>query len=159
MKKVLQFFFSLFVILQCSIVFADQNLLEDCKPINLVKSTINLKEKLPNLIVIYNKTKTNLWITHPITNPSASAGWSSHLHPNKWSVLALNENPFELSCVESKPGHEQQISCLEVILLCKWTKKTKLKLKANENTYWFAEDLTKKQLWKRLNDFRKHSGL
>ena len=133
------------IILPFSTSQANENILEHCDTLQLKKEAIHLAENTPSLVIIHNITSsTNLWITHPILQPSASAGWSSHLHPKHWSILSLHETPFEISCVESKPGHEQQVACTSVITICRWAKT--IKFKSPPGTFWLAEDLTKKQI-------------
>lgn len=111
-----------------------------CQPVAVQGESVMLSAKKPLLVLIHNLSKNDLWITHPVSEPSASAGWSSRLQSEKWSALALDKNSFELSCIESKPGHEQQIPCTGAIAVCQWEAVT---LPAQSSgTYWAGEDMT-----------------
>ncbi len=91
------------------------------------------------ITMIHNLSTNDLWITHPVTDPSASAGWSSHLQAGNWSALVLDGKELELSCIESKPGHEQQVACSTVVAVCQWTA-TAFPGKSL-GTYWAGEDM------------------
>jgi hypothetical protein len=93
----------------------------------------------PTVTMIHNLSSADLWITHPVSDPGASAGWSSHLQAGNWSALVMDGKAFELSCIESKPGHEQQVSCAAVLAVCQWPAKG-LPQKST-GTYWIAEDM------------------
>lgn len=111
-----------------------------CKPMTMTGSTVKLPAKAPGLVLIRNVSESDLWITHPITDPSASAGWSSRLQASRWSAFALGPQAFELSCIESKPGHEQQVSCTGVLAICEWHN-----IKSTDKVpppYWASENMT-----------------
>lgn len=92
----------------------------DCRPMPLSAGAVKLPKGTPALVMIHNVSDVDLWVTHPISDSSASAGWSSHLQSKRWSAFALGNQAFELSCIESKPGHEQQIPCSGVLAMCQW---------------------------------------
>jgi hypothetical protein len=84
-----------------------------------------------------------LWVTHPVTNPGASAGWTTRLQGGNWTALALKKGPFVLNCIESRPGHEQQVPCEGEIAVCKWNaKKVKIPADSQGTTFWVAEDMS-----------------
>ncbi|STX50071.1 Enhanced entry protein EnhB [Legionella busanensis] len=115
-----------------------------CNPVAVEGETVTLKTKQPTLYLIYNNSSNDLWITHPVSEPSASAGWSSRLEAQHWSALALDKNSFELSCIESRPGHEQQIPCTGILAVCHWPK---VKLPGNATgTFWAGENMTLESL-------------
>ena len=92
--------------------------------------------------MIHNLTSSDLWVTHPIANPGASAGWITRLQDGNWAALALKKGPFVLNCIESRPGHEQQVPCEGVIAVCQWkAKKVKIPDDAKGSTFWVAEDM------------------
>ncbi|WP_419419849.1 hypothetical protein ACNVED_00660 [Legionella sp. D16C41] len=110
-----------------------------CTPVVVKDETVVLKAKQPTLYLIYNNSNSDLWITHPVSEPSASAGWSSRLESQNWSALAVNQSSFELSCIETKPGHEQQVPCAGILAVCKWSK---VKLPASSTgTFWAGENM------------------
>ncbi len=57
--------------------------------------------------------------------------------------MALGTKPFDLNCIESKPGHEQQISCVNVLTACQWSN---VKHPDNSGTFWAAEDMSLKAI-------------
>ena len=89
--------------------------------------------------MIHNLSTIDLWITHPVTEASANAGWSSRLQGGNWSALALDKESFELSCIESRPGHEQQVPCAGLLAACQYSP---VKMpKAEAGTFWAGEDM------------------
>jgi hypothetical protein len=115
-----------------------------CKPMTLSDGTVKLPEGTPALVMIHNVSDVDLWITHPISDPSASAGWSSHLQTKRWSAFALGSQAFELSCIESKPGHEQQVPCSSVLAVCQW-----LNIATTDKQpapYWAGENMSLPEL-------------
>jgi hypothetical protein len=146
----MKFIFVALYLCMASIIYADNNSLPStCKPIQMKETSTILSAKTPLLVMIHNRSKTDLWITHPVSEPSANAGWSSRLQTGNWSALALDKNNFELSCIESKPGHEQQVPCKEVIFLCSWSKETRSA--KGKGTYWAGEDMILSKLIKHLS--------
>lgn len=116
----------------------------DCKPMTLSAGTVKLPEGAPALVMLHNISDVDLWITHPISDPSASAGWSSRLQTKRWSAFALGSQAFELSCIESKPGHEQQVPCAGVLAVCQW-----LKIATTDKQpapYWAGENMSLPEL-------------
>lgn len=123
------------------IVLAEEVLPTGCKAIPIQNELASLSSEMPSLFMIHNISKVDLWITHPVSEPSASAGWSTRLQPDHWSALALKAKTFDLSCIESKPGHEQQVECADVIAVCQWTV-AKPPENGSLGTYWAAEDMS-----------------
>ena len=126
------------LVLMSSFLFGESTLPVGCQPIAVQGEAVTLKVKKSKLVFIHNLTKSDLWITHPVTNPSASAGWASRLQADNWSALAVDKGSFVLNCIESKPGHEQQVPCEGAIAVCQWRG---MKIPGNEQgTFWAAED-------------------
>ncbi|TAL61595.1 MAG: hypothetical protein EPN84_07745 [Legionella sp.] len=122
-----------------SISYAESTFPKGCQPMVVQGQAVTIQAKKNKLIFIHNLAGTDLWITHPVTDPSASAGWTTRLQAGNWSALAVDKGPFELSCIESRPGHEQQIPCEGSIAVCKW-KGVKFPKNDEAGTYWAAED-------------------
>lgn len=128
-------------LLLCSgLVLAESTLPEGCQAVMVQGESVTLKSKLNKLVFIHNLSDNDLWITHPVTNPGASAGWTSRIQAGHWSALAVDKPPFELNCIESKPGHEQQVPCEGVIAVCQW-QLVKAPI-GSQGTYWAAEDMS-----------------
>lgn len=136
MKLVLSF---IFMIMVAAVYADDNNLPTSCKPLQLKEGSLILAAEKPVLVMIHNTSSTDIWITHPVSEPSANAGWSSHLQAGNWSALALDKDGFELSCIESKPGHEQQIPCGSVISVCNWS--TVVMSAKEKGTFWAGENM------------------
>lgn len=122
-------------------VAAESTLPVGCQAVPVQGEQVTLQGKKSNLYFIHNLTSADLWITHPLTNPSASAGWTTRIQGGNWSALALKKGPFALNCIESRPGHEQQVPCEGQIAVCKW-KGVKISKKDQGSTFWVAEDMS-----------------
>lgn len=125
-------------------VMADASLPTGCRAIKVQGNTVTLTAKKSKLVLIHNLAKTDLWLTHPVQEPSASAGWTSRIQSDHWSALAVDQPSFVVSCVESRPGHEQEIPCEGAIAVCQWKG---AKMPAGQTgTFWASEDLSLAEL-------------
>lgn len=122
------------------LTFAESTFPTGCQPVTVKGDAVTIDTKNPTLVFIHNLGKSDLWITHPVNDPSASAGWTSRLQGNNWSSLSVDKGPFVINCIESIPGHEQKIPCEGAIGVCQWSK---VKMPADaKGTFWAAEDQT-----------------
>ncbi|OGV44905.1 MAG: hypothetical protein A3F46_06115 [Legionellales bacterium RIFCSPHIGHO2_12_FULL_42_9] len=122
-----------------AVAFGQDNAPSSCRPLPVTGESIMLNVKKPVLILLHNVSDGDLWITHPVADPGASAGFTSHLMTKKWSALVVDKKSLELNCIESKPGHEQQISCEGQLAVCKWPI---VKIAPKQlGTYWAAENM------------------
>lgn len=110
-----------------------------CTPLVVSGDLVVLPAVKSTVTMIHNLSSTDLWVTHPVSEPNMSAGWSSHLQAGNWSALVINDKKFELSCIESRPGHEQQVACSTVLAVCQWPVKALPDKSAA--SYWAAEDM------------------
>ena len=125
-------------LLLSSYVFAESTLPVGCQAVAVQGEAVTLKSKKSKLVFIHNISNSDVWITHPVTEPGASAGWTSRLQSGNWSALAVNKPSFILNCIESKPGHEQQVPCEGAIAVCQWSG---VKIPSNDQgTFWAGED-------------------
>ncbi len=130
---------SLFLVLAAGGVNAADNFPATCNPVAVQKDSPVLQAKQAQVVLIHNISTSDLWITHPVKDPGASAGWSSHLEADNWSALVVDKDSFELNCIESKPGHEQQVPCVGLISVCEWPG---VKIPADaKGTFWAGENL------------------
>lgn len=120
---------------------AEEGLPVGCKPIAVEEESVVLSAPNPMLVLIHNRSELDLWITHLASDPTADAGWSNRLQSQKWSALAVHDQAFELVCIESKPGHEQQLPCANLLDVCQWVGADLSKQKLT-GTFWAAEDQT-----------------
>lgn len=118
---------------------AEEVLPARCTPVVVSGELVIVPVTRSTVTMIHNLSSTDLWVTHPVSDPGASANWSSHLQAGHWSALVSNDEKFELSCIESRPGHEQQVACSSVLAVCQWGA-TALPQKASD-TWWAAEDM------------------
>lgn len=125
--------------------FAEEIFPTNCKPFVIQGESTMLATTKASLVMIHNLSQTDLWVTHPVSEPGASAGWSSRLQPEHWSALVLTDKSFELSCIESKPGHEQQVSCANTLAICMFTPIT-LSDNGVNAPYWAGEDMPLSEL-------------
>jgi hypothetical protein len=128
-----------------TVTYAETIMPNGCHALSFEDQSVTLTSAKPTLFMIHNTSETDLWVTHTVKDPGASAGWSSRLQSGKWSALLLNQKDFELSCIESKPGHEQQVPCTGVLAVCEWSSINKLD-KAKDGTYWVGENKSLKGL-------------
>ncbi len=121
-------------------VSADEIFPSGCTALVVHDELIKLSTDKPSLVMIHNLSNLDLWITHPVSEPGANAGWSSRLQAGNWSALALSDKTFDLSCIESRPGHEQQVPCVGLLAACTWSNVTMPKKESG--TFWAGEDMT-----------------
>lgn len=129
-----------FLFLSPIVLAAESTLPEGCQAVKVQGNSVTVEAKKNSLVFIHNLSTADIWITHPVVDPGASAGWTSRLQGDNWSALSLEKGPFVLNCIESKPGHEQQIPCEGTIAVCQW-KKVKFPDNA-KGTFWAAENMS-----------------
>jgi hypothetical protein len=128
------------LLLSSSVMAAESTLPVGCQAVKVQGDVVTVEAKKNSLVFIHNLTSADLWITHPVADPGASAGWTSRIKGEQWSALSLDKGPFVLNCIESRPGHEQQVPCEGAIAVCQW-KKAKFPENA-QGTFWAAEDMS-----------------
>ncbi|MDP3562306.1 MAG: hypothetical protein Q8R83_09045 [Legionellaceae bacterium] len=131
-----------FITILCSWnIYAEEIFPVGCIPLLVSGDQAILSTEKPVVIMMHNLSNADLWITHPVNDAGAQAGWSSQLESGKWSALALDgkEKNFALQCIESRPGHEQQISCADVLAICQWPK-TQMP-ENTSGTFWAGENM------------------
>lgn len=144
----MKFVFSLIFILVANNVNAQESFPAACNPVAVQKESVMLEAKQPRVVLIHNLSASDLWITHPVVDPGASAGWSSHLEAGNWSALVVDKKSFELNCIESKPGHEQQVPCAGMVAICEWLA---VKIPADvKGSFWAGENMSLSSLTAQL---------
>ena len=124
-------------------VAAESTLPSGCQAVAVQGESVTLQAKKSSLVFIHNLTSSDLWVTHPMIHSGARAGWTTRLKGGNWSALALKKGPFVLNCIESRPGHEQQLPCEGAIAVCQWKAKgVKIPAKNQKVTFWVAEDMS-----------------
>lgn len=104
------------------------------------------KEAKSHLFVFHNTSKQSLWLVHESAHPSASAGWTSQIDPDRWTVLLLSKANFALTChlVNSKTA-QASVSCKRYVSVKKM-KNYQIPDKAKNMSYWVVENVTKSEL-------------
>lgn len=120
-------------------LYAQEIFPEGCVPFVVENDVITLTTEKPAIVMMHNLSAMDIWITHTTQKAGAGAGWSSRVQAGNWSALVLRSPSFNLSCIESRPGHEQQIPCTEVLAVCKWPN-VSIPEKMS-GTFWAGEDM------------------
>lgn len=117
-----------------------------CRPILPIKQELVVKpqDKQAVVVLINNVHDKNLWLTHPVAEPSASAGWTTRIQPKNWSAIIVKGSAFNIACIEQSPGQEQRIACAHTLRACRMTKADLSSLDAG--TYWLAEDKSRREI-------------
>lgn len=121
-------------------IAGESTLPKGCQAVTVQGDIVTVQAKKNSLVFIHNLSSADLWITHPVEDAGASAGWTSRVQSENWSALALEKGSFVLNCIESRPGHEQQIPCEGAIAVCAW-KRAKFPSNAQGN-FWASEDMS-----------------
>ena len=90
------------------------------------------------LYLLNNKSDSDYWITHPVKNPGASAGWTSDINPGNWSAFTVNIPGFELACMKTGQSSMDTLSCEKVLRVCR-IQDPVFKPDMSGN-YWVSED-------------------
>ncbi|MEW6144831.1 MAG: hypothetical protein AB1598_07405 [Thermodesulfobacteriota bacterium] len=91
-----------------------------------------------SLYLLNNKSESDYWITHPVKDPGASAGWTSDINPGNWSAFTVNIPDFELTCMKTGQSSMETLDCEKVLKVCRITNPVfKPDMSGN---YWVSED-------------------
>lgn len=113
-----------------------QNTLTKCSAY-YKNGNINILSCHSLLAVFHNQSSEKIIINRTISNPSASAGWSSELDANRSSVLFINKGDFILNCLKkNKLANYEKLECKKVL-------KTTLSTVniTSSSSYWVVENL------------------
>ncbi len=92
-------------------------------------------------LFLHNLASNDVWLVHQPQGNDLQSNLTSKMSAGMWSALFLNKQPQEMrfNCIESKPGHEQKISCKDVLAICQWPN---VKIPANKKgTFFVAESM------------------
>lgn len=108
-----------FFILVSEQIMSQELLPAGCSALVIPDERLALDANKHTFVMLHNISNSDVWI---INKENVSGFASSIIHPNHWSALVLNNSVKEVkfSCVESRPGHEQQTSCHDVLAACYW---------------------------------------
>lgn len=88
------------------------------------------------IMVFHNISAHNIYLI------DKKASTSSLIEPGKWSQFSLVKQSASISCIESLPGHEQQVPCQTVLSVCQFP----LQSKHITTTSWLSENLANSPL-------------
>lgn len=89
-------------------------IIEDVK-----EDDIQLENQASSVVYVQNKKDVDVFLANN------DAQLTSRLMPGVWSVLLVKDiKKIQFSCIESKPGSEQKISCMNVLNICRIKKVT-----------------------------------
>lgn len=131
-------------ILLCMIsinTFAQEVYPRGCVPWPIHDAIPTITTTQPVILMLHNLSNNDLWVTRPASDKGVQAGFSSLLQTGEWSALAINRDKTSLpiKCIESKPGHEQEISCADAMAICQWPK-TKFP-EIDSGIFWAGENM------------------
>jgi hypothetical protein len=136
----------LFVVLMCYVtsLMAEEMYPIGCEPLVVDSENVELAADKYSLIMLHNISNNDLWVIQKLKADSAKSIFTGKISPGKWSTLVVNKKAVKFYCVESKPGHEQQVSCMDVLAICQWPKA--IIPKKIKGISWASEDMEILQL-------------
>lgn len=111
-----------------------------CKAFAIKGEDLHIPSGDLRVLMLHNLSAFDVWVTHPASDADFDSGWSSRLQGNQWSALALDKKNLVLNCIESKPGHEQQVSCEQALAACEWPITSRPK--HTHGVFWAGENMT-----------------
>lgn len=116
MQSLLKVFFTLSLVFFWGFqAFAGEYLPKGCLPLALKAANIELKAESHGLFFLHNISNYHIWLANP-----AQPKWTVEIKPGLWNVWYLKQDTSEWRCIQSEKGHEQQVSCQDVIAVCQW---------------------------------------
>ncbi len=139
MRKISRILFIVCIFMYGCRAFATEN----CTPLHFtVENNDMVLEGNPKtatqVFFFHNKSEKSLFLDRGGDNPGASAGWSTYLRPDNWSVLLLNKKTFTVHCTRIEPGNVITLSCKDMIEVC--TPPTLTLNKKFKGNFWLVED-------------------
>lgn len=120
-------------------LFATESFPKNCKVFAFKGENLVIKAPKPKVILINNQTEATLFLSH-----TGNTGLTTKIDAAKWASLVVHQKKFIIQCIESKPGHEQQVPCEGMLTTCQLSK---VKIpQSRDKTFWAAENLDRKAL-------------
>jgi len=112
----------LFVILMFYVtsLMAEEMYPAGCEPLVINSENVVLAANKYSLLMIHNISSHDVWAIQQLKADSVKPIFTGKISSGKWSTLVVNKKAVKFYCIESKPGHEQQVSCMEVLAICQW---------------------------------------
>lgn len=125
---------TLFALIFASCGFAKEIFPKGCEAKSIEQEHLQLNASSRQLMFMHNISENNIWLAN-----SSHPRLTLEMKPGQWNVLYLPHGQDVWKCVQSIPGHEQQISCQTGIALCEWSAKID-KSKRPKQGMWLAEN-------------------
>jgi len=123
------------VLLLCSTyIHAKEYLPKGCQAIALEDKQIHFASKPQQLLFFHNITESEIWLANRET-PKLTIG----LQASCWNVLYMPIQEATWRCIQSQKGHEQQVSCKDVMAVCEWLAEAPKSLQT-KNNLWLVEN-------------------
>ena len=125
----------LMLLLLCSTyIQAKEYLPKGCQAIALEDNQIHFAIKPQQLLFFHNITESEIWLANR-ESPKLTVG----VQPTAWNVLYMPIQESTWRCIQSQKGHEQQVSCKDVIAVCEWNAEAPKSLRT-KNNLWLVEN-------------------
>ncbi|MDP3560282.1 MAG: hypothetical protein Q8R79_08060 [Legionellaceae bacterium] len=98
---------------------AAQPLPNHCTPIVIEGEFLSFDTQKPGVFLLHNISNYQVWLTRVNTHEEQQ---SSELSPDKWTTIVIKDRKLEYQCIESSPGHEQEMPCQLMLMACQWSK-------------------------------------
>jgi hypothetical protein len=107
-----------------------------CQAISISDDQMQFEVKPHHLLFFHNLSEKQIWLANA-NLPKLTRG----LTASSWSVLYAPNLPLSWRCIQSEQGHEQRVSCQEVVAVCQWSAKAPKTMKQVE-MLWLLENQT-----------------
>ena len=109
-----------------------------CKPVVLSGDSVEIPVGDLRLMLLHNLSHADIWVIGQSKNKTQVM--STKISAGLWSALAVDKVSLGLNCIESRPGHEQHIACLDVLAVCEWPLSSRPE--HAKDVFWGAENKT-----------------
>lgn len=107
------------------------------------KVILNPRGETQQLFLLHNTSHQKVLLSHYQVDPTADAGWSSVLDPDRWSVISMDQGKFPLTCQSNEAGGEY-LNCHQVLAVCDMPHAVFPRL--NLGSYWAVENQSFKNI-------------
>lgn len=111
--------------------------IKHCQPVAVSGESMALTTKKPAFFLIQNTASSDVWLSHSSTDREGDM--TIRIAPRQWSALILKQSNFTINCIESRPGHEQQLPCDSLLTVCQ-AEKIRIP-SAEQNTHFMTNNV------------------
>lgn len=108
------------------------------------------KDPQAHVYLIHNISSVPLWLVYQGPHRGASAGWSSLISPDKFSVLLMQKKKFVLACQYAKGKKAFHGADCSKMLQVTMFKKIKTPKNVTHESFWVAENEAYTTLFKKM---------